>query len=452
MKSRLLATALLLISALAAPLPAHASARQYSLPQWAATSTMYEVNVRQYSPEGTFQAVTNSLPRLKKLGVGILWLMPIHPISQVKRKGVLGSPYSVADYKGINPEFGSAADLHTLITEAHQLGLKVILDWVPNHSGWDNPWLANKSWYYTGLNGEVISPNSDWTDVAWLNYENTEMRSAMLDAMKYWVNEFDIDGFRADVAGGVPVDFWEAASSELQKIKPLFMLAEDQENLQLLDSAFQVNYNWNLLNDLNLIGSDRAGVIGFVPNYNHRLKRYPDGSIPLNFITNHDENSWNGSEFKRMGPAVKALAALTFTFPGMPLIYSGQEVGNSRELKFFEKDEIPNISVENEMTAFYTKLTALKRKNPALWNTAPRTMREIDQKSIPVLSFARSLGKNRVIYLFNASNKTQKVLLKVGNLAGKYSNFSSSKSVTLKSEFATVLKPWQFEIYSTAGN
>ena len=207
MKSRLLATALLLISALAAPLPAHASARQYSLPQWAATSTMYEVNVRQYSPEGTFQAVTNSLPRLKKLGVGILWLMPIHPISQVKRKGVLGSPYSVADYKGINPEFGSAADLHTLITEAHQLGLKVILDWVPNHSGWDNQWLANKSWYHTGLNGEVISPNSDWTDVAWLNYENTEMRSAMLDAMKYWVNEFDIDGFRADVAGGVPVDF-----------------------------------------------------------------------------------------------------------------------------------------------------------------------------------------------------------------------------------------------------
>ena len=214
------------------------------LPSWANSATIYEVNVRQYTEAGTFKAFEANLPRLQKLGVKILWLMPIHPISELNRKGALGSPYSVADYKGINPEFGNAADFKSLVTKAHALGFKVILDWVANHSGWDNPWTANKSWYHTDSNGNIVPPNNDWTDVAWLNYNNQDMRKAMIDAMSYWVKTFDVDGFRADVAAGVPTDFWKQANTQLQAIKPLFMLAEDQSVQSLLDDAFISNYNW----------------------------------------------------------------------------------------------------------------------------------------------------------------------------------------------------------------
>lgn len=322
----------LLASALLAHSIAPAVANQSSsvLPSWAVKSTIYEVNVRQYSTAGDFKSVTKSLPRLKRLGVSILWLMPIHPISKVKRKGTLGSPYSVADYKGINPEFGSAEDFQALIDEAHRLGMKVIIDWVANHSGWDNPWLANESWYHRDLNGKIISPNNDWTDVAWLDYENPQMRAAMIDAMKYWVTEFDIDGFRADVAGLVPVTFWESANTELQTIKPLFMLAEEQGTTDMLNKAFIANYNWELKDRINALATGLTIPVSLLKYVNKLPSTYPTGAIPMNFITNHDENSWNGSEYRRLGAAVPAMAALTFTLPGIPLIYSGQEVGNTR--------------------------------------------------------------------------------------------------------------------------
>jgi glycosidase len=427
-------------------IPAGASTHPV-LPDWARSATIYEVNLRQYTTAGTFNAFSASLPRLQKLGIKILWFMPIQPISEKNRKGSLGSEYSVADYKGINPEFGSAADFGALVTKAHQMGFKVILDWVANHSGWDNPWITNKSWYHQDSSGNILSPNPDWTDVAWLNYENPDLRAAMIDAMMYWVKTFDIDGFRSDVADGVPVDFWNEANNSLQSIKPLFMLAEAQNHYDLLERTFVADYNWNLLNLMSELSVSTKDKTNFIETAVRQGMTYPKGTFPMNFITNHDENTWNGTEFSRLGKAVYSMAALTFVYPGIPLIYSGQEVGNQKQIAFFEKDLIPGLSKENAFTTFYSKLIALKSKNNALWNDSPATLNPLDSNNPEVISFSRSRGGNRVIMIFNISTIKQAVKVKLGSLSGKYKVFSSGKSISYNG--ASTLAPWGFEIYSS---
>jgi len=429
--------------------PANAYNSNSILPSWANSATIYEVNIRQYTEAGTFKAFEANLPRLQKLGVKILWLMPIHPISELKRNGSLGSPYAVANYKGINPEFGNEADFKSLVTKAHALGFKVILDWVANHSGWDNPWTANKSWYHTDADGNIVPPNSDWLDVAWLNYKNQDMRKAMIDAMSYWVKTFDIDGFRADVAAGVPTDFWKAANTQLQAIKPLFMLAEDQSSTSLLDDAFIANYNWELKDLLKAIADGSKDRTVFDAVAANQVFNYPTRSFPMNFITNHDENSWSGTEFERLGDAVSAMAALTFTYPGMPLIYSGQEVGNTKRLAFFEKDLIPGITVANATTAFYTKLVSLKSKNSALWNNSKAKLDPTPGNNNSVIAYSRVAGTSRVITVINASDEVQTVKLTIGELANTYYLFSTGKSKKLSATITLTLKPWQYEIYSS---
>jgi len=429
--------------------PANAYNSNSVLPTWANSATIYEVNVRQYTEAGTFKAFEAHLPRLQKLGVKILWLMPIHPISEVKRNGTLGSPYAVADYKGINPEFGNEADFKSLVNKAHALGFKVILDWVANHSGWDHPWIANKSWYHTDADGNVVPPNSDWLDVAWLNYKNQDMRRAMIDEMAYWVKTFDVDGFRADVAAGVPTDFWKAANTQLQAIKPLFMLAEDQSSTSLLDDAFIANYNWELKDLVGAIADGSKDRTVFDAVAANQVFNYPTRSFPMNFITNHDENSWSGTEFERLGDAVSAMAALTFTYPGMPLIYSGQEVGNTKRLAFFEKDLIPGLDVANSTTAFYTKLVSLKTKNSSLWNNSKAKLAPTPGNNNSVIAYSRTSGVNKVITVINASDKTQKVTLNLTKLNAPYYLFSTGKQVTLKTTLTLTLKPWQYEIYSS---
>ena len=429
--------------------PATAYNSNSVLPTWANSATIYEVNVRQYTEAGTFKAFEAHLPRLQKLGVKILWLMPIHPISELNRKGSLGSPYAVANYKGINPEFGNEADFKSLVTKAHALGFKVILDWVANHSGWDNPWTANKSWYHTDGSGNIVPPNNDWLDVAWLNYKNQDMRKEMIEAMAYWVKTFDIDGFRADVAAGVPTDFWKQANTQLQAIKPLFMLAEDQSVQSLLDDAFIANYNWELKDLVKAISDgskDRTDLEAMATNQSFT---YPTRSFPMNFITNHDENSWSGTEFDRLGAAVSAMAALTFTYPGMPLIYSGQEVGNTKRLAFFEKDLIPGLSVVNSTTAFYTKLVSLKTKNAALWNNSTAKLVPTPGNNNSVIAYSRASGVNKVLTVINASNTTQKVTIDLTKLNGSYYLFTTGKLATLKTKLTLTLKPWQYEVYSS---
>ena len=446
---RILLAALFTITALGLQ-PAIAYNSNSVLPTWANSATIYEVNIRQYTESGTFKAFEANLPRLQKLGVKILWLMPIHPISQLNRKGSLGSPYSVANYKGINPEFGNEADFRSLMTKAHALGFKVILDWVANHSGWDNPWTANKSWYHTDGGGNIVPPNNDWVDVAWLNYKNQDMRRAMIDAMAYWVKTFDVDGFRADVAAGVPTDFWKQANTQLQAIKPLFMLAEDQSVQSLLDDAFITNYNWELKDLVKAIADGNKGRADLEAMATNQSFTYPTRSFPMNFITNHDENSWSGTEFDRLGAAVSAMAALTFTYPGMPLIYSGQEVGNTKRLAFFEKDFIPGLTVANSTTALYTKLVSLKTKNAALWNNSTAKLISTPGDNDSVIAYSRTSGINKVLTVINATNTVQKVTLNLTKLNAPYYLFSTGKSTTLKTTLTLTLKPWQYEIYSSA--
>lgn len=415
-------------------------------------SVIYEVNLRQYTDAGTFEAFQEHLPRLKALGVDILWLMPIQPISEVNRKGTLGSPYSVADYYGINPEFGDAESFRKLVTEAHKQGFKVILDWVANHTGWDNPWITeHPDWYTQDDQGNiVIPPGTDWTDVADLNYSNWDMRLAMIDAMKYWVTEFDVDGFRADVAHQVPVDFWNLASKKLHEIKDVFMIAEDGGNLALLKTAFDTNYAWSLKDLFNRLGKNNADAGDFRRNLKSTASQYKDGLYQMVFITNHDENSWNGTEFERLGENVKNMAVLSFTVPGMPLIYSGQEIGLDRRLEFFEKDAIQWPAKadwgKSDWEQFYTKLVSLKTNNPGIWTAgAGGNLKPLHFDNSDVIAFSRSTGAtksfkaNDVIVAMNISSQEQTQLLDIGDLAGSYTDWFTGEQVELTPEHQLTL-------------
>ena len=442
--SALLTTLTLLAASLS---PAHAATN--TLPDWAKSATIYEVNIRQYTPQGTFNAFAASLPRLQKLGVKILWFMPIQPISVLNRKGTLGSEYSVANYTAVNPEFGTDVDFKALVDKAHAMGFKVVLDWVADHSGWDNPWISNPSWYHQDSNGNIISPNTDWSDVAWLNYDNPDMRAAMLAAMKYWVTNFDIDGFRADYAPGVPADFWQQAITALTAIKPLFMLAEAQGNKGLLQAGFNADYGWDLLNVLNGIGNGTQNREDFENLTIFLQEQYTPGKFPMTFITNHDENTNTGSEYARLGAGVQALSAIYFTYPGMPLIYSGQEVGNTKQIAFFDKDLIPGLTQANSVSTFYASLIALKNRNQVLWNTSLAPLTPLPVTGDNVIAFARESKGDNVITIANITGALQKVTITYGGVAGKYRTLTSSGSTLLPKSQTITLKPWQFQVYST---
>jgi glycosidase len=441
------------VSAHAMPIHRTAEARQI-VPSWVSSATVYEVNVRQFSPEGNFAGVTAALPRIKALGTNVIWLMPIYPVGKLNARGSLGSPYSVANYTSVNPDFGTDADFNNLVDTAHSMGMKVVLDWVANHSAWDNPWITqHPDWYTQDANGKIISPaGTDWTDVADLNYNNLGLRAAMTDAMKYWVTKFDIDGYRCDAAGMVPTDFWNDATAQVDKVKQLWWLAEDQSTTDLLYSAFSSNYNWTLLDALNHVGGKdliSQAIVGSQANY-------PSNTFPMNFITNHDENSWNGTEFQRMGNAVKESAAITFVTPGIPLIYNGQEIGLNHQLQFFEKDPISwgATPAASPWTSFYSKLTKLRANNPALWSgSAGGTLNFITNSNSSLLQIWRGKGSNRVIFLSNLSAKNIATKLAVSpSLAGRYFAYSTNKAVTLtKGQKVSVTIPaWSFVIYSSA--
>lgn len=416
-------------------------------PEWSKDSVIYEVNVRQYTEEGTFAALEAHLPRLKELGVEILWLMPIHPISEENRVGTLGSYYAVADYKGVNPEFGTMADFQHLVDRAHELGFKVMLDWVANHTGWDHPWIQNKAWYVTDGNGEIVAPDG-WTDVAELNFNNADMRAAMIDALTYWVEEADIDGYRADFASGVPQDFWEDAREALDAIKPVYMLAEDDTQIGLLHKAFNSNYNmglfYNIMKGIPGGGVSAQAVRSFLEG---QQQRYPAGSYPMNYITNHDTNSWEGTVAEMFGPAEDVNAVLSFTVPGMPLIYSGQEAGLDKRLEFFEKDEIDWSDLSKQ--AFYQTLVHLKKNNSALWNgEAGGAMKYLASSDSQVLAFEREKEGNRVIVLLNLSGTPCSSTVQLGHAAGTYQNVFDSSSATLGASHTFNLAAWGYQVFT----
>ncbi len=342
------------------------TAEKAGLPvEWSKNAVIYEVNVRQYTKEGTFKAFEAELPRLKELGVDILWMMPIHPIGLENRKGSLGSYYSIQDYKDVNPEFGTMEDMQSLIAKTHELGMYIILDWVANHSAWDHVWVTEHPDYYKkdGL-GAMISP-FDWTDVVAFDYNNADLREAMKNDMLFWIRDMDIDGFRCDVAAEVPTDFWVDVRHALDKVKPVFMLAEAEKS-ELVNVAFDMDYGWHQHHLMNEIAKGNIDANEMNAYFDNMDKEYADRSYKLYFTTNHDENSWNGTVEERLGDAADALSVLSFTIGDMPLIYNGQEAGLNKRLLFFEKDL---IDWEGYSKAdFFKKLTSLKHNEEALWN------------------------------------------------------------------------------------
>lgn len=412
------------------------------VPQWSHDAVIYEVNVRQYSEAGTFKAFAEHLPRLQELGVEILWFMPIYPIGELNRKESLGSYYSIKDYTAVNPEFGTLDDFKAVVDQAHKLGMKVILDWVANHTAWDHPWVEqHPSWYAKNSLGNMFAP-FDWTDVVQLNYDNQELRGAMLESLEYWVKEANIDGYRCDVAGMVPVDFWERARLTLDKLKPVYMLAEDENVTALLNNAFNANYGWSFHHIMNNIASGEMNANDARDYFEKADSIYPAGTYPMQFTSNHDENSWNGTEFERLGEAAKTFAALTFVAEGMPLIYSGQEAGLNKRLKFFEKD---TIMWENpSMTSFYQQLTRLKKENPALYNGLAGGELQLINTNEPeqLLAFSRTKGQNTVLAVFNLSPQSVPLISKT-KLQGTFREYFSQKEIKLPFD-GQILQPWEY--------
>lgn len=393
----------------AAALPITDGTSQVVHPAWAKSATIYEVNIRQYTPEGTFRAFEPHLPRLRKMGVDVLWIMPINPISKAMRKGSLGSYYAVSDYQAINPEYGNLSDFQHLVKTAHKLGFKVIVDWVANHTGWDHVWTReHPDWYKRNAKGELegyhytdLSDHHEevWADVIGLDYSKPAVREGMIAAMSYWVKVADIDGFRCDVAWTLPVEFWDEARARLDRIKPMFMLAE-ADTPEMQHRAFDMTYDWALYHLLIKVARGQADARDLAALYTTPPRRYPAGAYRMTFTSDHDENSWNGTDRELYGDGAKAMAVLAATLPGMPLVYSGQEAGLDKRLAFFDKDPIEWKPSGN--ARFYTWLLGLKHRYPALESGMESGNLElIDTGNPKVFAFRRIKGADRLTVAVN---------------------------------------------------
>ena len=380
---------------------------------WSRQATIYEVNLRQFTPEGPIPAFQAHLPRLKAMGVDILWLMPIHPIGAKNRKGTLGSYYAAKDYLTVNPEFGTLADLKVLVAEAHRLGMKVIIDWVANHTAWDHVWITqHPDWYKKNASGQIYpvtfgegKHKEEWTDVVALDYRSPALRKAMIDAMAFWLREADIDGFRCDVASLVPTPFWNDARAALDRIKPVFMLAES-DAVDLHAKAFDMSYDWELGNLMQAIAKGKATAADLATHLRQPKKHYPADAYRMTFTTNHDWNSWQGSDAELYGPGFKAFAVLAATLPGMPLLYGGQEGGLDKRLQFFEKDAIAWKGYP--LADLYTELFRLKHTHPALANgSAGGALTIVDLPVRTLFAFQRTRGDDRVTVVVNLSAQAQ---------------------------------------------
>ena len=411
---------------------------------WSRNANIYEVNIRQYTPEGTFKAFSKHLPRLKEMGVDILWFMPIHPVSELNRKGTLGSYYAVQDYKAVNPEFGNMQDFKDLVDEAHKMGMKVLIDWVANHSGWDNVWTKDHpDFYEKDKDGKLVSP-FDWTDVISFDYGNSQMRDSMIDALRFWLTEANIDGYRCDVAGMVPTDFWEDARIEMESIKPVFMLAEDEDQAALLNSAFDMNYSWKLHKLMNKIAKGENKAKDIWANILWSGTTFPEDAYRMNFTTNHDENSWNGTIGERFGNAGHAMAVLSWTVPGMPLIYSGQEAGLDKRLEFFEKDTINWDNIEYQ--EFYTTLNSLKANNVAINAGAGGGMmiQLSEGQNDEVFAFKREKDGNQVVVILNLSKDPQQFTIDGVQMSGDFINAFTGELLNIKESLELKLEPWEY--------
>lgn len=417
-------------------------------PDWSKNAAIYEANIRQFSSEGSFRKFEEYVPELKKMGVGVIWIMPINPIGIKNRKGSLGSYYAVRDYTAVNPEFGSTADFKHLVDTIHGQGMKVIIDWVANHTAWDNVWVTSHPEYYLKDDeGHFVPPVPDWTDVIKLDYRNPKLRAAMIAAMKHWVTDYDVDGFRCDVAAMVPTDFWNQARAELDKVKPVFMLAEAYEP-ELQEHAFDMTYAWQFKNLFGDIAKGKKTVADLDAYIAGEETLYNANSYRMLHITNHDLNSWEGTEFERLGDGTESFLVLSNLIEGMPLLYMGQEAGNAKRLQFFDRD--PIVWQDHKFKHLYSALFNLKKSNHALWNgtyggTLQRIKTSNDQA---IFAFSRSKDGNEVIGIFNLSDKLQVFSTQQQDVADSYVDPLSGKNVALDPKAAITLQPWEYRVYA----
>ena len=411
---------------------------------WADSISIYEVNIRQYTPEGTFKAFQKHLPRLNEMGVQVLWLMPITSISEKLRKGSLGSYYACSSYTKINPEFGKEQDLIDLIANAHQLGMKVIIDWVANHTGRQHEWMQPfPDWFTRDEQGQFTERNG-WEDVVDLNYTNNEMRAALIGAMQYWVRDFKIDGFRCDMAHLVPLDFWVSARTACENIKPLFWLAECE--VAEYHSVFDASYAWSWMHVSEKVAKEQANIHDLyqvLQGYDH----YPAGAMKLFFTSNHDENSWNGTEAEKFGVAAKPWAVFTFTWKGIPLIYSGQELPNQKRLAFFDKDGIEWTETP-KLHNFYKSLLHLRKASTCLAKGNTYILPTQGDKTMAYLRYDQETPTREVVLVvLNLGDQIQKVNFSHELLVGAFKNIFSELSFTFNQEIAFELMPGDYFVY-----
>jgi glycosidase len=408
---------------------------------WANSASIYEVNIRQYTTEGTFKAFEQHIPRLKDMGVDILWLMPITPISQEGMKGSLGSYYACSSYTKINPEFGNEADLIALIKTAHALEMKVIIDWVANHTGRYHEWMEHHpEWFSQDEQGNFTERNG-WEDVVDLNFGNTAMRAALQNAMHYWVTNFDIDGFRCDMAHLVPLDFWKDIRASFKDAKPLFWLAECE--VREYHQVFDATYGWHWMHVSEKLARGEAGV-NDIYNVLHDYAGYPEGAIKLLYTSNHDENSWNGTEYEKYGPAAKPWAVFAHTWKGMPLIYSGQELPNKKRLPFFDKDAL-DWSVAPALQEFYKTLLHLRKEHTALTKGATFNLPSSDHN---VMAYIRHYQEQVVLVVLNISTEHVTIQCNHELLKGTFKQVFSGMQFPFDGYSQFELMPGDYFVYT----
>lgn len=423
---------------------------KFAAPAWVHTTNIYEVNVRQYTPEGTFNAFASQLDRLKDMGVKTLWFMPVTPIAQKNKKGSLGSYYACSDYTSINPEFGTLDDFKNLVKKAHDMGFKVMIDWVANHTGWDHVWTKEHPEYYekdTATNDFKIASGMD--DIIELDFTNPALRKAMIAAMQFWVKECDIDGFRCDLAFWVQLDFWKEARTAIDEIKPLFWLGEfDELEKPEYGEAFDASYSWTWMHKTEDFYKKHQPLDSLLTV----LKRYDnfgDSTMRTWFTTNHDENSWNGTEYEKYGEMAKALAVFSCTWDGIPLLYSGQELPNKRRLAFFEKDPI-QWTANYELHDFYRILLNLHSQNPALRggdaNVTTYRLKTDDPGN--VFAYLRKNGGHEVLVVLNLSSSNNlRFTITDDRLTGVYKNVFSGAANDFSSAKSFEMQGWEFLVY-----
>lgn len=419
--------------------------------QWSYSAVLYEMNIRQLTPEGTLRAAEKKLDFLREMGIDAIWLMPIYPIGEQGRKGSLGSYYSIRDYKDVNPEFGTMEDFDSFVAKAHSLGMKVLLDWVANHTARDAKWLHTKpaDWYEREADGTAKVP-WDWTDTAKLNYSNHDVWRGQIDAMRFWIEQHAVDGFRCDMAMLVPIEFWQQATEVLRAIKPdIFMLAEaEQQNL--FDRAFDMCYAWEIHHLMCDIARGERRVWDLRNKIYANRENYPASAMRMMFTSNHDENSWSGSEFYRFGDAREVMTALSFVWEGaMPLIYTGQEVGYDHSFAFFDRDHIPaELYQPNDDTELYRRLIALKHSEAALQaGERGGRMIEIENNAKDcMMTFVREVGDSRVVAIMNLSPYTIHANYNNGIYAGEYTNALTGEKVLLPLHLEQDIEPWGYTL------